>query len=66
MKSLNPCPLCGNKDIDVYRTYTGTYADGIGLGYFAGCNEECEILTIGETEEEAIAKWNNLKVKEQK
>lgn len=63
MKSLNPCPLCGNKDIESQREYIDVYDDDIAIYHFVSC-QECEILTIGDNEQEVIDKWNNLKVKE--
>lgn len=55
-KALNPCPLCGNKE-----TYYGKeWFEDMGLRYFATC-ENCQLLTEGDTEDEAINKWNNLR-----
>jgi hypothetical protein len=56
LDNLDPCPLCEDKD-----THSGRqYYDDLPVYYFATC-EKCEILTVGDTEEEAINKWNNLR-----
>lgn len=63
LNMLKPCPFCGKRAAKIL--YTRTYSNGsrrIGAAWLIQCTDYlggCSATVYGNTEKEAIKKWNN-------